>query len=130
LPLGSGKQRTLMLVLLLHANEVVSNDRLIDALWGERPPLSARKLVQGFVSKLRELLGPDRLETRSPGYSLRVGTGELDVERFEASLDEARGSPPAEKARVLREALSLWHGPLLPEIRYADFAQPEIARLE
>lgn len=128
--LGGGRQRKLLLALLIHANEVVSSDRLIEALWGERPPASSAKLVQGFVSKLRRVLGDGRLETRAPGYVLRVDKGELDVDRFEALVAEARTVPPNRAAELLREALSLWRGPPLPELRYADIAQPEIARLE
>ena len=78
LALGSGRMRTLLLVLLLHRNEVVSSDRLVDALWGEGAPASAYKQVQGFVSQLRRVLGERRLETVAPGYrlrSLRVGGG-------------------------------------------------------
>jgi predicted ATPase/DNA-binding SARP family transcriptional activator len=130
LALGGGRQRTLLLALLLHANEVVSSDRLIEALWGERPPASAAKLVQGFVSRLRRLLGDGRLETCAPGYLLRVEPGELDVDRFEALLAEAQQEPPARAAELLREALLLWRGPPLPELRYAEIAQPELARLE
>jgi len=128
--LGGGRQRKLLLALLIHANEVVSGDRMIEALWGERPPASAAKLVQGFVSKLRRVLDDGRLETRAPGYVLRVDPGELDVDRFEALVAEARAVPANRAAELLREALSLWRGPPLPELRYADIAQPEIARLE
>ena len=130
LALGGGRQRTLLLALLLHANEVVSTDLLIEALWGDRPPASAAKLVQGFVSRLRRVLGEGRLETRAPGYLLRVKAGELDVDRFEALLVEARAVPPDQAAELLHDALSLWRGPPLPELRYADIAQPELARLE
>src|SRR2546430_16300440 len=88
------KQRLLLAVLLLHANEVVSSDRLIEALWGERPPPSAAKIVQGYVSRLRRVLGPDVLVTRAPGYVLRVGSGESDLERFEALMAQARATAP------------------------------------
>jgi predicted ATPase/DNA-binding SARP family transcriptional activator len=130
LALGGGRQRSLLLALLLHANEVVSNDRLIETLWGERPPASAPKLVQGFVSTLRRVLGDGRLETQAPGYRLRVEMGELDVDRFEALVAEARAAPPERATELLEEALSLWRGPPLPELGYADIAQPELARLE
>ena len=82
-PLGAGKQRSLLGVLLLHANEAVSVDRLVDELWGERPPARATKLVQGYVSGLRKLLGADRLVTRRPGYLVRVEPSELDFVDFE-----------------------------------------------
>src|SRR5262245_16860985 len=100
LALGSGKQRTLVAALLLNANEVVSSDRLIDALWGEHAPATAPKIVQGYVSRLRKALDderPDRsgtrgggiLLTRSPGYVLRVEDGQLDADRFAALLARA-----------------------------------------
>ncbi|HEY1365658.1 MAG TPA: BTAD domain-containing putative transcriptional regulator [Gaiellaceae bacterium] len=130
LALGGGRQRTLLLALLLHANEVVSNDRLVEALWGEEPPASAAKLVQGFVSTLRRQLGDGRLETRAPGYQLKVEAGELDVDRVEWLVAESRDAPPEQAAELLREALSLWRGNPLPELRYSDFAQPELARLD
>ena len=88
---AAGRQRALLAVLLLHANEVVSVDRLIDALWGERPPETAAKALQGQISALRKALGPERVETKEPGYLFRVGADELDVGRFEqlAATDPA-----------------------------------------
>ena len=68
LALGGRKQRSLLAVLLLHANEVVATERLIDELWGESPPATAVKSVQVYVSRLRKQLGDGRLVTRSPGY--------------------------------------------------------------
>src|SRR5438034_6617672 len=100
LELGGQKQRTLVAALLLHANEVVSSDRLIEALWEEEPPETAQKALQVYVSQLRKALGKDRLQTRAPGYALRVAAEELDLTRF-LSL---RAERPA-------EALSLWRGP-------------------
>ncbi len=85
-------QRSLLGVLLLHANETVSVDRLVDELWGERPPARATKLVQGYVSALRKRLGPDRLVTRPPGYAVRVEPSELDSVEFERLV--ARAAPP------------------------------------
>jgi hypothetical protein len=84
------KQRTLLAVLLLHANEVVSSERLIDELWGERPPATASKVVQTYVSRLRKALGPDLIVTRPPGYLLRVEDEALDAERFRRLTNEAR----------------------------------------
>jgi DNA-binding SARP family transcriptional activator len=141
LELGSGKQRTLLAALLLHANEVVSTDRLIDALWGERAPATAPKIVQGYVSQLRKLLAGASesrdggvLLTRSPGYVLRLDDGQLDADRFTALLAKARAalaaSAPLEASTLLREALGLWRGPPLPEFAFDSFAQEEIARLE
>ena len=87
LALGGRKQRALLALLLLHANETVSADRLIDELWGERAPASARNSLQNLVSKLRRALGgpqtAQRIRTRAGGYVLELESGELDLERFE-----------------------------------------------
>jgi WD40 repeat protein/DNA-binding SARP family transcriptional activator len=117
--LAGHKQRALLAVLLLDANHVVSTDRLIDALWDDDPPRTAGKALQVYVSELRKHLGKDRLQTKAPGYVLRVDEGELDFERFQRLRTE--GKPT--------EALSLWRGPPLSEFAYERFAQPEIARL-
>src|SRR3954451_2005263 len=138
---GGGKRRSLLGVLLVHSNEVVSAERLIDELWGERPPPTAAKSVQVYVSQLRKQLGPDvacanggRLVTRSGGYELRVGPDELDVAVFERALAEGEralgGGEPAQAASGLRAALALWRGPALADFAYEPFAQGEIARLE
>jgi predicted ATPase/class 3 adenylate cyclase len=119
LDLGGAKQRVLLAILLLHANEVVSTDRLIEALWADEPPETAQKALQVHVSQLRKLVGRERLETRPPGYRLRVGEGELDLVRFRRLAEER-----------WREALSLWRGPPLAEFEYQRFAQAEITRLE
>jgi two-component SAPR family response regulator len=90
LPLGGPKQRGLLAILLLHANEVVSRDRLIDGLWGERPPPTAAHTLDNYVSRLRKALGEARLSTRPPGYMLRVEGDELDLDRFERLFREGR----------------------------------------
>ncbi len=120
LELGGQKQRALLAVLLLEANRVVSSDRLIQALWEEGPPETAQKALQVYVSQLRKTLGRERLETRAPGYLVRVEEGELDLERFQELRAEGK----------LAEALSLWRGPPLSDVAYQRFAQTEIARLE
>jgi DNA-binding SARP family transcriptional activator len=117
---GGAKQRALLAILLLHANEVVSTERLIDALWEEQAPETGRKALQVYVSQLRKTLGRERLETTTPGYRLRVTEGELDLERFQRLAAEGRP----------REALALWRGQPLPEFAYQRFAQPETTRLE
>ena len=73
LSLGGGKQRALLALLLIHPNESLSTDRLIDELWGEQPPATAAKILQNYVSQLRRALGDDRLQTQARGYALRVG---------------------------------------------------------
>ena len=93
LDLGGAKQRALLAVLLLHANRVVSTDRLIDALWEDDPPESAHKALQVYVSGVRKLLGKERVQTKPPCYVLRVHEGEFDLDRFRALQAEGR---PAE----------------------------------
>src|SRR5213079_2586582 len=87
-PLGGAKQRALLAVLLLRANEVVSTDRLIDAIWGEEPPETAAKALQVHVSQLRKALGPDVIRTQAPGYALELAAGELDLDRFRRLREE------------------------------------------
>jgi DNA-binding SARP family transcriptional activator len=129
--LGGTKQRALLAMLLLHAGEVVSSDRLIDTLWGDSPPLTAGKSIQVYVSRLRKTLADDdRIVTRPPGYVLYVEPDELDLARFEQLVTEARAAPPEQASTRLSEALSLWRGPPLADLEYETFAQPEIARLE
>jgi DNA-binding SARP family transcriptional activator len=130
LALGGIKQRSLLAVLLLHANEVVSSDRLIDELWGDAPPPTAAKSLQVHVSRLRKTLGEQRLATRPPGYLLQVDTSELDLSRFERLAGEATGVEPSRAAEKLREALAMWRGPALADLAYEPFARIEIARLE
>lgn len=130
LALGGIKPRSLLALLLLHANEVVSTDRLTDELWGEEPPATAAKSIQVHVSRLRRELGDDRLVTQSPGYLLRVEPSELDLACFEQLALEAHGAEPESQAAMLREALALWRGPALADLAYEKFAQTEIARLD
>jgi YVTN family beta-propeller protein len=131
LPLGGGKARALLALLLLNANEVVSSERIVDELWGERPPPTAAKIVQNAVSQLRRTLGDGRLETRGRGYVLHLAPGELDSERFEEFVDEARRAPsPDERAGALRDALALWRGAPLSNVAPELFAHGAIGRLE
>src|SRR5687768_13578863 len=108
--LGGLKQRSLLAVLLLHANEIVATDRLIADLWGETPPATVAKSIQSYVSRLRREFGADRLTTRPPGYVLHVGRDELDLAIFERLRGEARRAEPARAADKLRAALALWRG--------------------
>jgi DNA-binding SARP family transcriptional activator len=130
LPLGRGRQRALLAILLLRANQVVPTERLIDDLWGGGPPSTAPKMVQMYVAELRRALGKDVLRTASPGYTLRVEDDELDLDRFERFVGEARESDPTAAAALLRRALALWRGPPIGEFGYEAWAQTEIARLE
>jgi DNA-binding SARP family transcriptional activator len=123
--LGPHKQRAVLSVLLLHANTVVPVDRLVDAVWGDRPPSSAPKLVQVYISQLRRALEQAGagavLQTRAPGYVVTVATEELDASRFVALLEEARrcaGSGELDRASTLyEEALALWRGPVLADVK-------------
>ena len=115
-----GKEQALLAYLLLHANEVVPSGRLIDVLWDERPPPTASKILQNAVSHLRKELGDGRLLTRDPGYVLRVEKDELDLQRFEQLAKEGRGE----------EALALWRGPALLNLRDERFADDARRRLE
>jgi YVTN family beta-propeller protein len=149
--LGGEKPRALLAILLLHRNEVVSADRLIDDLWGESPPGTALRTLQAYVSRLRKALDSNDasaaeeresvraanggiLLTRGRGYVLEVAPGELDLERFR-ELAERGGDALAarrheEAATVLSEALRIWRGPPLAEFEYEPFAQAVIAQLE
>lgn len=130
LPLGGAKQRSVLALLLLHVNELVTADQLVDEIWGGEPPPTAGKSVQVYVSRLRKVLGPERLTTRAGGYVLELEPNELDLARFERLAGEAGRCPPAVAAEKLREALGLWRGPALADLAYEGFAQPEIGRME
>jgi len=141
LALTGGKQSALLAILLLHPNEVVSSDRLIDELWGGGAPPTAAKSLQVHVSRLRTALedptangGDGVVLTRSGGYLIRVAPGELDRDRFERLVEEASGAlgdgEPRRALELLGEAFALWRGPPLADFAYDGFAQQEIARLE
>ena len=128
--LGGSKQRALLAILLLQAPDVVSRDRLIDELWGASPPGTAPTALQVYVSQLRKILGRETIVTRARGYSMQVGAGELDLDRFERLVGDARAQDPAEAAETLREALALWRGTPLAEFESVEFTDAERARLE
>ena len=136
LAVAGGRQRALLALLLLHAGEPVSRDRLIEGLWGARPPGGAPKTVQAVVSRLRRALGGEagRLVSGTSGYRLLVEPDELDLERFERLCAEGRralaaGRPERAAAR-LGAALEEWRGPALADVSLEPFAAPEVARLE
>src|SRR2546423_7159638 len=111
LPLGGTRKRALLALLLLNANRPVAIERLIDALWGERPPRTAATTVHVYVSQLRKELGRERLTTNRAGYVLEIGADEFDRSRFERLVAAARlALDPAERAALLRGALALWRG--------------------
>ena len=122
--------RSLLAYLLLHANELVSSDRLIDEVWGPAPPKTAGASLQNYVSRLRRAIGAELIVSRSPGYILRVDPEQFDLARFERLTAEARGAEPRERAEKLRAALSLWRGPALEDLAFEPFARDEVGRLE
>jgi len=137
-PITGPRQKALLAILLLNANEVVSRDRLIDELW-ERPPESPENALHRVVSQLRKQLdvgdgAPMPLVTRAPGYVLEIDPEALDLNRFEALVADGRRAladdDPEAAARALREALALWRGPALADFQDASFARPEIGRFE
>jgi DNA-binding SARP family transcriptional activator len=130
IPLGGPKQRALLTMLLLDAGRVVSLDRLVDALWEGDPPATATASLQNFVAQLRKALGAETIETRAPGYLVRLEPEQLDAARMRRLVDEARANEPVRRAELLDQALDLWRGEPLAEFRYETFAQEEIARLE
>src|SRR3954469_16477757 len=124
------KPRAVLAVLLLHANEPVSAERLALALWGEDAPAGATKTVHVYVSRLRKALGdPAAIETTRAGYRLRVRPQELDAERFASGVEAGRQAVgdgrPEQGARLLREALALWRGPPLAGLRAGAAGRPE-----
>jgi predicted ATPase/DNA-binding SARP family transcriptional activator len=127
---GGPKQRALLALLLLHANEPVSRDALVDGLWGEQPPETAAKALQVYVSQLRRTLGRELVLTSPSGYKLVVQPDALDLLRFEELVAEARTAAPSAAAPKLREALALWRGRALADVADAAFAQAETGRLE
>jgi class 3 adenylate cyclase/tetratricopeptide (TPR) repeat protein len=124
------KPRIVLAMLLLHANEVVSTDALIDAVWENRAPERAKGSLQNSISHLRKALGEERLLSAQGGYVLQVDPGELDAEVFERLVQEADGEPPARRAERIGAALALWRGAALADFAFAEFAQPAIRRLE
>jgi predicted ATPase/DNA-binding SARP family transcriptional activator len=136
LRLGTPRQRTLLALLLVRAGEVVSCERLVEDLWDGNPPPTARHTLQGYAHRLRRMLGRDawRVQTRPPGYRLKVSAGELDAQRFQELAEEGRralvrGDPQA-ASEHLAAALSLWRGPLLADLAEVQALEPERARLE
>jgi DNA-binding SARP family transcriptional activator len=130
LSLGGQKQRAVLGLLLLERGRVVPTEVLIDRLWGVEPPPTAITSLQNTISRLRKLLGPDRLITKPPGYAVSVETNELDLARCERMVVEARELKPEPRGVLLRDALALWRGPPLADFIYEAWAQGEIGRLE
>jgi len=129
-PLDRRRMRALLAFLLLHANQLVSADRLIDEVWGPEPPKTAGASLQNYVSRLRKAIGTDAVVSQPPGYVLRVDPERFDLARFERLTAEARGAETRERAEKLRAALALWRGPALDDLAFEPFARDEVGRLE
>ena len=136
--LPAGRGRALLALLVLHAGETVLAERLIDELWGERPPATASTVVQGLVSRLRKELEPARgkgeeavvLQTVGNGYRLAVDRDSVDAHHFRHLVEAADGAMPRVRSALLAEALALWRGPALADFVYEPFAQRPISTLD
>src|SRR5215203_6090841 len=128
-PIGGPKPRALLGVLLLHIDEVVSTARLVDELWGERPPATAEKLVPGYVHALRGALGGNTVATHTPGYRVEIDRHTLDLLEFQRLAADARDAPPEVGVEFRRRALALWRGPPLADVLLEGPARHEVGRL-
>jgi predicted ATPase/DNA-binding SARP family transcriptional activator len=133
--LGGLRQRALLAMLLVHANEVVPRDAIVDALWPDSPPEAALRSLHVAVSSLRKSLGDgDFLVTRAPGYVFRVDADAVDAGRFERLAETGRAELDAgdagRAAELLDQALSLWRGPALADVADEEFARGEAMRLD
>lgn len=137
LALGRLKERTVLAVLLLHANEFVSRERLIDELWGASPPATARKAVNVYISKLRQTLtrnGHEPIATADGGYRLLVDLDLLDADGMRGLVAAARkrmaGGEAEDASRLLEEALAFWRGPTLAGLALESVGRDEVAQLD
>lgn len=133
-PIGGPGMRGVLAMLLLEPNQVVPLDRMVDVLWAHEPPSSARTMVQGYVSRLRQRLGEVdssgsvRIVTNPPGYRLVVDESLIDVTLARTLLTGVRGVPAARRAELLREAQALWRGPALADLG-GRVTAPELTEL-
>jgi DNA-binding SARP family transcriptional activator len=133
IPLGGPKQRAVLAHLVVHANQVMPAETLIDQVWPEEPPEKARNVIQTYVSHLRKALGHDRIESHGLGYRLRLDPSELDAARFDALMRDAKKSLPVDPTvavATLEDALSLWRGPALADLADQSSLLAEAARLD
>jgi DNA-binding SARP family transcriptional activator len=128
--LRGSKRRALLALLVIHANEVVRNERLIEDLWGEEQLADALAALRNHVSRLRKRVGSDVLVTKPWGYVLRVAPDQIDLTLFEQLVAEARPLPARERAAKLQEALNLWRGPALADLGNEPALELDISRLE
>lgn len=133
LSIGGLKQRAVLAHLILQANRIVPAERLIDDLWGQDPPDTARNTLQSYVSRLRKVLGDGRIEGRGGGYVLSVAPEEVDLSRFESLVRRGKaslGSDPSGAAATLAEALDLWRGPAFADLAEEPSLRGSIARMD
>jgi DNA-binding SARP family transcriptional activator len=130
LELRGSKRRAVLAVLLLHANEVVRADRLIDEVWGDAPPANAAAALQNHVSRLRKGLGAEVVVTKPWGYVLRVDPEAIDLHRFKCLVGAAKPLAAEQRRAMLAEALALWRGPAFADLAHEPALSVEIARLE
>ena len=128
------KERALLALLAVHVGRVVSDDRILEELWGDQLPANPANALQKRVSELRKLVGADRVVRRGEGYLLDVGAEDVDVSAFEHQVIEGRralaAGDAAAASRLLGDALALWEGPALAELADLPFARAEAARLD
>src|SRR5262245_17482004 len=136
LELHGRRERALLAYLLLHANEVVPSERLIEQLWGESPPPTVATALHVYVSRLRKVLGENgsSIVTRTPGYVLEIAPEQVDARRFEDLVAAGRRAliegDAARAGAILRDALALWRGRPLAGVVEPEWAESEIRRLE
>ena len=128
--LRGSKRRAVLALLVLHANEVVRTERLIDEIWRERRPANASAALQNHISRLRKDLGAGVVVTKPWGYVLRTDADAIDVCRFEQLVAEARPLPAQDRRRLLAKALALWRGPALADLAHEPARAGDRARLD
>jgi len=128
--LRGSKRRAVLALLVLHANEVVRADRLIEEVWGENPPANAAAALRNHVSRLRKDLGSEVLVTKPWGYVLRTDPEAIDLRRFERLVAEAKPLAARDRTDLLAEGLALWRGPALADLANEPALAAEIPRLE
>ncbi|MFD1324524.1 AfsR/SARP family transcriptional regulator [Micromonospora sonneratiae] len=133
----SGKQRALLAALILKANRVVPTEQLFEELWEETPPASANTLLAGYVWRLRRMLGDrdgETIVTRAPGYQLQAPPGSLDIDQYETKVAAAHADLAAGQAEAavagFTDALALWRGTPLADVRPTPLVLAEMTRLE
>jgi predicted ATPase/DNA-binding SARP family transcriptional activator len=127
--IGSRSQRLVLAVLVSHGNGVVGVDTLVEALWRDQAPVTARGTLSSYVSRLRSRVG-DCLEIVPGGYRLTVDADRVDIHRYESFVRAARGRPAPEVVELLGRAEELWRGPPFGDLTDTDALRPEAQRLE